>query len=93
MAALPMVLDGDALFLVAREPELVRGCATCILTPNLTEYRRLAAILGVSLQVPGSDRTSKLREVSGWVAWRAGSAGGRVGGWAGGSRSMGEGGL
>jgi hypothetical protein len=70
IADLPMVVDGDALFLVAREPDLVRGYANCILTPNLTEYRRLAAILGVSLQVPGSDRASKLLEVGGWVLER-----------------------
>ncbi len=29
VAGLPLLLDGDALFLVAREPELVRGAFLC----------------------------------------------------------------
>lgn len=36
---LPLVLDGDGLFLVAREPALVEGYSQCILTPNLNEFR------------------------------------------------------
>lgn len=38
-AGLPLVLDGDGLFLVAREPALVEGYSQCILTPNLNEFR------------------------------------------------------
>nr|BCL66102.1 hypothetical protein [Volvox africanus] len=61
---MPLVLDGDGLFLVAREPELVAGYTNCVLTPNLNEFRRLASTMGVSLHGPNNDRSSKLLEVT-----------------------------
>ncbi|GLI62880.1 hypothetical protein VaNZ11_005639 [Volvox africanus] len=63
-AKMPLVLDGDGLFLVAREPELVVGYTNCVLTPNLNEFRRLASTMGVSLHGPNNDRSSKLLEVT-----------------------------
>lgn len=33
-AELPLILDGDALFLTSLEPEIIRGYAHAILTPN-----------------------------------------------------------
>ncbi|EFJ44426.1 hypothetical protein VOLCADRAFT_82819 [Volvox carteri f. nagariensis] len=63
-AKMPLVLDGDGLFLVAREPELVAGYTNCVLTPNLNEFRRLASTMGVSLHGPNNDRSSKLLEVT-----------------------------
>ncbi|KAG2429230.1 hypothetical protein HXX76_011000 [Chlamydomonas incerta] len=63
-AKIPLVLDGDGLFLVAREPDLVAGYTNCVLTPNLNEFRRLASTLGVSLHGPNNDRSSKLVEVT-----------------------------
>jgi ATP-dependent NAD(P)H-hydrate dehydratase len=62
-ALLPLVLDGDALFLVAREPELVKGYSQCLLTPNLNEFRRLASTMGVGLHGPNNDRIRKIHEV------------------------------
>mmetsp|Transcript_19955 Transcript_19955/g.34404 ORF Transcript_19955/g.34404 Transcript_19955/m.34404 type:complete len:342 (+) Transcript_19955:71-1096(+) len=64
LAGLPLVLDGDGLFLVAREPDLVIGYSACVLTPNLSEFRRLATTLGVSLHGPQNDRVKKLGEVT-----------------------------
>ncbi|KAL6762573.1 Ribokinase-like protein [Haematococcus lacustris] len=61
---LPLVLDGDGLLLAARAPEVVRGYSTCVMTPNLNEFRRLSVTLGVSLHGPNSDRLSKLRDVT-----------------------------
>ena len=46
---LPLVLDADGLFLVAQQPELVRGYALCVLTPNATEFARLAKALDLDL--------------------------------------------
>ncbi|MEW5297269.1 MAG: hypothetical protein WDW36_000490 [Sanguina aurantia] len=63
-AGLPLVLDGDGLFLVAREPALVEGYSQCILTPNLNEFRRLCMTLGVCLHGPNNDRSSKLMEMT-----------------------------
>ena len=62
-ARLPLVLDGDALFLVAREPQLVQGYASCLLTPNLNEFRRLASTMGVGLHGANNDRIRKIHEV------------------------------
>ena len=40
-AGLPVVVDADGLLLVQKEPELVRGYAKAVLTPNANEFRRL----------------------------------------------------
>ncbi|PHH79563.1 hypothetical protein CDD80_4443 [Ophiocordyceps camponoti-rufipedis] len=38
---MPVVLDADALLLVQHRPQLVRGYAAAVLTPNLVEFGRL----------------------------------------------------
>jgi len=38
---LPMVIDGDGLFLVAQKPSLVQDYRNVILTPNAVEFKRL----------------------------------------------------
>ncbi|RAL44287.1 hypothetical protein DM860_015647 [Cuscuta australis] len=38
---LPMVIDGDGLFLVTQCLDLVRGYPLAVLTPNVNEYKRL----------------------------------------------------
>lgn len=38
-----------------------------MLTPNLNEFRRLSATLGVSLHGPNNDRSSKLMEVTSFL--------------------------
>lgn len=47
---LPIVLDGDALWLLQTSPELVRGYAQAIITPNQAEFARLLAVAKI---VPG----------------------------------------
>ncbi|KAG7386004.1 hypothetical protein PHYPSEUDO_000859 [Phytophthora pseudosyringae] len=42
-AKLPLVLDGDALYLVSLEPDTVKSYTNAILTPNAMEYARLCA--------------------------------------------------
>ncbi|WOG83327.1 hypothetical protein DCAR_0102502 [Daucus carota subsp. sativus] len=37
----PMVIDGDGLFLVTNCPDLVSGYPLAVLTPNVNEYKRL----------------------------------------------------
>ena len=41
----PVVIDGDALFLVSQKPELVKSCKKFILTPNGGEFMRLQKAL------------------------------------------------
>lgn len=38
---LPVVLDGDALFLVSEKPDIICGYKRAVLTPNAMEYARL----------------------------------------------------
>ncbi|KAI4317763.1 hypothetical protein L6164_025606 [Bauhinia variegata] len=38
---IPMVIDGDGLFLVTNNLDLVSGYALAVLTPNVNEYKRL----------------------------------------------------
>jgi len=40
-ANLPLVIDGDGLFLVSQAPALIEGYKRVILTPNAMEFRRL----------------------------------------------------
>jgi ATP-dependent NAD(P)H-hydrate dehydratase len=49
---LPLIVDGSGINIVAAEPALVQGYSQCMLTPNLPEFGRLAA--GVGLQLEGS---------------------------------------
>lgn len=53
-ADLPLVLDADGLHLVQQEPELVRGYAKAVLTPNANEFRRLCSSLAP--QLPAESR-------------------------------------
>jgi ATP-dependent NAD(P)H-hydrate dehydratase len=46
---LPLIIDGSGLNFVAETPEIVRGYSNCILTPNIAEFGRLAAAVGVEL--------------------------------------------
>lgn len=48
-AGTPLVLDGDALHLLVREPGLLAGrdVARVVLTPNLNEFRRLLGAAGM----------------------------------------------
>lgn len=43
---LPLVMDADALQLVQQDPDLVRGYAQAVLTPNVVEFGRLEKALG-----------------------------------------------
>jgi ATP-dependent NAD(P)H-hydrate dehydratase len=40
-SSLPLVIDGDGLFLISTQPALITGYRKAILTPNVMEFRRL----------------------------------------------------
>ena len=49
---LPLVVDGDALYLLSLRPGLLRGHSACVLTPNANEWERLEGLdLGPGLCV------------------------------------------
>ncbi|AEO66187.1 82515d63-e0a3-44f2-aae8-e9c6654b2770 [Thermothielavioides terrestris] len=60
---MPMVLDADALLLVQREPDLVRGYRLAVLTPNVVEFGRLTRALGVDEQVRAAAQQSETAKV------------------------------
>ena len=47
---IPFVLDADGLMLATQRPELVKGYAECILTPNVVEFGRLAKAMGIDVE-------------------------------------------
>lgn len=59
---LSLVLDADALLIVQRKPELVRGYKDVILTPNHVEFRRLCEALGIPTTSSSSDGKDKQSE-------------------------------
>jgi ATP-dependent NAD(P)H-hydrate dehydratase len=55
---MPMVLDADALLLVQKDPELVKGYGLAVLTPNVVEFGRLTKALGVDEMVREAQESS-----------------------------------
>ncbi|KAK2078893.1 hypothetical protein QBZ16_002583 [Prototheca wickerhamii] len=53
---LPLVVDADGLWLVNRDPDLVRGNRRVVLTPNRVEFGRLAEALGLNAAAPSAAR-------------------------------------
>ncbi|KAH9320973.1 hypothetical protein KI387_015612, partial [Taxus chinensis] len=52
----PLVIDGDGLFLVTNNPELVEGYSLAILTPNVNEHKRLVQKVMEQGQSPLGDK-------------------------------------
>lgn len=59
---LPVILDGDALFALNSDLDVVQGYTRCILTPNPAEYRRL--YLSVSATIDMTDLPEQLQSSS-----------------------------
>lgn len=55
---IPMVLDADALLLVAKDPSLIKGYNNAVVTPNVVEFARLTKALGVDEQVEKAEKTA-----------------------------------
>lgn len=48
---LPVILDGDALFALNSDLDLIHGYTRCILTPNPVEYRRLYLSVAATIEL------------------------------------------
>jgi ATP-dependent NAD(P)H-hydrate dehydratase len=55
---LPLLLDGDALFLLSTDPELIHGYSRAILTPNMVEFARLCVATGLLTDLKSSVDTA-----------------------------------
>jgi len=60
---LPLVLDGDGIALVVRDPDCIRGYTRAVLTPNVVEYGRLCKALFPSTS-PSSSPELKIQPVA-----------------------------
>lgn len=63
----PVVLDADALFLVAQVPLVVKNYKNAILTPNVVEFGRLAEAVGVDPQADAASGAMQLSKALGGV--------------------------
>jgi ATP-dependent NAD(P)H-hydrate dehydratase len=64
-AELPLVLDGDGLWLVTQHPELVHGYKLAILTPNPNEHKRLVdKVFGEDYKNQQQDVTQQLKDLA-----------------------------
>lgn len=43
----PIILDGDALFVISLDPNIIKGYTKAVLTPNLIEFERIGRTLGL----------------------------------------------
>lgn len=60
---MPVVLDADALMIVQKHPELVKGNKSVVLTPNVVEFRRLCEALKVDVGSEASE-TAKVEALA-----------------------------
>ncbi|GAQ89591.1 hypothetical protein KFL_005400010 [Klebsormidium nitens] len=64
-AELPLVLDGDGLWLATQEPALIQGYRLAILTPNPNEHRRLVdKVFGPDYKHQQTDTGQQLRDLA-----------------------------
>eukprot|EP00249_Psilotum_nudum_P019021 c27066_g1_i1 orf=346-1350(+) len=69
---IPVVIDGDGLFLVTNHPELVCGYPLAVLTPNVNEHKRLLEKMigqdsddsGIQQKVSGEDLPGQLKNLA-----------------------------
>lgn len=61
----PMVIDGDGLWLITQQPQLIQNYSKVILTPNSVEFSRLCeAVLGTEYKPAPSAPADKVRELA-----------------------------
>ncbi|CCC08604.1 unnamed protein product [Sordaria macrospora k-hell] len=72
---IPMVLDADALLLVAKDPSLIKGYNNAVVTPNVVEFARLTKALGVDeqggLKRSGGQGDTLTGSIATFLGWRA----------------------
>jgi ATP-dependent NAD(P)H-hydrate dehydratase len=62
----PIVIDGDGLFLVTNSLDLVSGYPLAILTPNINEYKRLVQKV-LNCEVNDQDAPGQLLSLAKWI--------------------------
>lgn len=62
-----LVVDADALFLVGRDPSIIKGYRRAVLTPNVVEFKRLSEQVGVDPVAPAEERAALISKKLGGV--------------------------
>jgi ATP-dependent NAD(P)H-hydrate dehydratase len=53
-ARMPLIVDGDGLFLVSLDPSIIKGYPLTILTPNVVEFNRLCETMKIDIKQKNS---------------------------------------
>jgi ATP-dependent NAD(P)H-hydrate dehydratase len=69
---MPCVLDADALGIVSKTPDVVKGYKDCILTPNVVEFGRLAKAVGIAVEEDGEGCRALAKALGGVTIIRKG---------------------
>ena len=72
-AGLPVVLDGDGAFLLCQRPAILAGYQNGVVTPNVREFARLQAALGLSEGAGGNETVALARALGGVTVLRKGA--------------------
>eukprot|EP00268_Persea_americana_P025239 TRINITY_DN2459_c0_g1_i5.p1 TRINITY_DN2459_c0_g1~~TRINITY_DN2459_c0_g1_i5.p1 ORF type:complete len:212 (-),score=37.18 TRINITY_DN2459_c0_g1_i5:567-1202(-) len=64
-SSVPLVIDGDGLFLVTDNLDLVRGYPLAVLTPNVNEYKRLIQKV-LDCEVNDQEAVQQLLSLASW---------------------------
>ena len=62
-----LVIDADGLFLVGRDPSIIKGYRRAVLTPNVVEFKRLGEQIGVNPTAPAHERAGLISKLLGGV--------------------------
>ncbi|KAG6544721.1 hypothetical protein Mapa_013911 [Marchantia paleacea] len=60
----PMIIDGDGLFLITNQPELICGYPLAVLTPNVMEHKRLVGKMMEGKKGVPEDMPSQLKALA-----------------------------
>ena len=70
---MPFVLDADALGIVSKTPDVIKGYRECILTPNVIEFGRLAKAVGIDVGADGEGCRALAKALGGVTVIRKGA--------------------
>jgi ATP-dependent NAD(P)H-hydrate dehydratase len=63
-----LVLDADVLLLIGEDLSLIKGYRRAVLTPNVVEFKRLSAKVGVDDKIPADKRADHVSKALGGAA-------------------------
>ncbi|KAL0953875.1 hypothetical protein HGRIS_005049 [Hohenbuehelia grisea] len=62
-----VVLDADALYMVGKDVDVIKGYRRAVVTPNIVEFKRLSESVGVDPDTPAEERAMEVSRALGGV--------------------------